>query len=42
MLRILDFTELDREIAKLKILRNSYYASNKEYYGEYLSALLND
>lgn len=40
--RILDFSELDLQIAKMRELRDSYRAANREYYGEYLAALLDD
>lgn len=39
---ILDFSEMDQQIAKLKALRDSYHAANVGHYGEYLAALLND
>lgn len=41
-LKLLDFTELDKQIAKLKELRDSYRAANRAYYGEQLAALLDD
>ena len=37
-----DFSEIDRQIAKLKELRDSYRAANVAHYGEHLAALLND
>lgn len=40
--RLLDFSELDRQIDKLKDLRDSYRAANVAYYGEYLASLLDD
>lgn len=39
---LLDFSELDKQIAKIKELRDSYRAANRAYYGEYLAALLDD
>ena len=39
---LFDFSELDRQIAKIKELRDSYRAENRAYYGEYLAALLDD
>ena len=41
-LKLLDFSELDRQIAKIKELRDSYRAANRAYYGEQLAALLDD
>jgi hypothetical protein len=41
-MNILDFTEMDTQIAKLKALRDSYRQSNREYYGEHLASLLDD
>ncbi len=38
----LDFSEMDRQIAKLRALRDSYRAANIGHYGEHLAALLND
>lgn len=40
--KILDFTEIDEQIAKLRDLRDSYRAANKAHYGELLAALLDD
>ncbi|HTG82603.1 MAG TPA: hypothetical protein VL949_11710 [Geobacteraceae bacterium] len=41
-LRLLDFSELDEQIAKIRELRDSYRASNRAFYGEQLAALLDD
>ncbi|MBI1920591.1 MAG: hypothetical protein HYS23_05880 [Geobacter sp.] len=41
-LRLFDFSELDRQIAKMRDLRDSYRAANLAYYGEQLAALLDD
>lgn len=38
----LDFTELDRQIAKLQELRDGYKQANNAYYGDYFASLLND
>lgn len=40
--KLIDFTELDRQIIKIKELRDSYRAANRAHYGEYLAALLDD
>jgi hypothetical protein len=40
--KVIDFSELDRQIAKIKDLRDSYRAANRAFYGEYLAALLDD
>jgi hypothetical protein len=40
--KFIDFSELDRQIAKIKELRDSYRVANRSYYGEYLAALLDD
>lgn len=37
-----DFSELDRQIDKLRALRDSYREANVNYYGKELAALLND
>jgi hypothetical protein len=39
---ITGLASLEIEIQKLRELRDSYREANKEYYGEYLAALLND
>ena len=39
---LFDFSELDRQIAKIKELRDSYRAENRACYGEYLAAFLDD
>lgn len=39
---LFDFSELDRQIDKIKELRDSYRAANRSYYGDYLAALLDD
>ena len=41
-MKLLDFTEIDTQIAKFKSLRDSYRESNREYYGEHLASLLDD
>ena len=41
-LTILDFSELDQQIAKFGALRDEYRAANVAYYGEFLAGLLND
>lgn len=41
-LRLFDFSELDRQIAKVRELRDSYRAANIAHYGEQLAALLDD
>ena len=41
-LKVLDFSELDRQIDKMRDLRDSYRAANLAYYGEQLAALLDD
>lgn len=38
----LDFTELDRQIDKIRALRDEYRAANVAHYGEYLAGILND
>ena len=40
--KLMDFSELDEQIAKLKDLRDSYRAANRAFYGDYLAALLDD
>lgn len=40
--KLVDFSELDRQIVKLKELRDSYRAANRAFYGEQLAALLDD
>lgn len=40
--KIIDFSELDRQIDKIKDLRDSYRAANRVFYGEYLAGLLDD
>jgi hypothetical protein len=40
--QIIDFSELDKQIAKIKELRDSYRAANRAFYGEELAALLDD
>ena len=40
--KLVDFTELDKQIAKIKELRDSYRAANRAFYGEQLAALLDD
>ncbi len=42
VIKLMDFSELDKQIAKIKELRDSYRAANRAYYGEYLAALLDD
>ncbi|ACM20350.1 hypothetical protein Geob_1993 [Geotalea daltonii FRC-32] len=37
-----DFSELDRQIDKLRELRDSYREANIRHYGSELAALLND
>ena len=39
---LFDFSELDRQIAKIKDLRDSYRAANRVYYGDYLASLLDN
>ncbi|WP_243373278.1 hypothetical protein [Geotalea sp. SG265] len=39
---LVDFSELDRQIAKLRELRDSYREANISYYGKELAALLDD
>lgn len=39
---LLGIPELDRQIDKLRDLRNSYREANRSYYGEYLAAILDD
>ena len=39
---LFDFSELDRQIAKIKDLRDSYRAANRAYYGDYLASLLDN
>ncbi len=41
-IRLLDFSELDCQIMKLRELRDSYRSANIAYYGEELAAILND
>jgi hypothetical protein len=41
-IKILDFSELDEQIRKLRELRDSYREANRKHYGEYLAALLDD
>jgi hypothetical protein len=41
-LKLLDFSALDKQIANIKELRDSYRAANKAFYGEQLAALLDD
>lgn len=41
-LKLLDFSEMDKQIAKIKALRDSYRAANRAFYGEQLAALLDD
>ncbi len=41
-MKLIDFSELDRQIAKMKELRDSYREANRAIYGEYLAALLDD
>ncbi len=41
-LTALDFSELDRQIEKLRALRDDYRAANVAHYGEFLAGLLND
>lgn len=38
----IDFSELDRQIAKLQALRDGYKQANDAYYGDYFASLLND
>lgn len=40
--KLVDFSELDKQIAKIKELRDSYRAANRAFYGEHLAALLDD
>jgi hypothetical protein len=40
--RLIDFSEIDEQIAKIKELRDSYRAANRAYFGEDLAALLDD
>lgn len=40
-LSIIDFTEIDREIAKFRALKDSYYAANRAHYGDFLAEFLN-
>ncbi len=40
--KILDFSDLDRQIEKMRELRDSYRNANVLYYGQYLASLLND
>jgi hypothetical protein len=40
MWRILDYSELDRQIEKFRQLAVEYKKSNTSYYGEYLSSIL--
>ena len=37
---LVDFSEMDKQIDKLKELRDSYLASNRAFYGEQLAKLL--
>ena len=37
-----DFSELDRSIARLRVIRDSYRVLNIEIYGEEIANLLND
>ena len=39
---IIDFSELDRQIEKLRELRDSYRRANVAHYGIHLANLLND
>ena len=39
---LMDFSELDTQIAKIKALRDSYREANRAFYGEHLAALLDD
>lgn len=41
-IRLFDFSELDKQIAKIKELRDSYREANRAYYGDFLAALLDD
>lgn len=38
--RILDYSELDRQIEKFRELAAEYKKSNTSYYGEYLASIL--
>jgi hypothetical protein len=40
-IKLLDYSELDQQIAKLKELRDSYHAANVAHFGEQLAAMLN-
>jgi hypothetical protein len=40
--KLMDFSELDKQIAKIRELRDSYRAANRAFYGDYLAALLED
>ncbi len=40
--KLIDFSELDRQIAKMKELRDSYREANRAVYGDCLAALLDD
>ena len=39
---LVDFSELDKQIDKLKDLRDSYREANRAYYGDFLAAMLDD
>jgi hypothetical protein len=38
----MDFSELDRQIEKLRALRDDYRAANVAHYGEFLAGFLNE
>jgi len=40
--KLLDFSELDRQIEKMRELRDSYRNANILHYGKQLASLLND
>ena len=41
-LDVFGFSELDRQIEKMRALRDSYREANVAYYGAYLAGLLDD
>lgn len=41
-IKLLDFSELDKQIEKFKELRDSYKAANIAHFGEYLARLLDE
>ena len=42
MMAGVDFTELDRQIERIREIRDSYRAENVRIYGEKMAELLND